>query len=125
MKSKYTLVPLIILLLIAGTGLGRGQHSGLLKKTGAQSAVSSALTSSIEWSTNGKRTLRVIADNPRYFTGGSGKAVLLSGFEFWDVLRFDGKQNLESKSWSDFLNISRSNGINFIRLWIWNELTQF
>jgi hypothetical protein len=69
--------------------------------------------------------LKVSQSNPRYFTDDSGRVVFLSGFEFWDVLLLDGEPAPESMSWSVFLDISQQHGTNFIRLWIWNELTRF
>lgn len=69
--------------------------------------------------------LRVDAVNPRYFSDGNGKTVLLSGFEFWDVLLADGQPAPEAISWISFLEASRKHNTNFIRLWVWNELTRF
>lgn len=69
--------------------------------------------------------LSVDDGNPRYFADGNGKAVLLSGFEFWDVLLADGRPAPEAISWQAFLEASRKHNTNFIRLWIWNELTKF
>jgi hypothetical protein len=37
-----------------------------------------------------KGPLRVHPENPRYFTDGTGKAVYLTGFQYWDVVREDG-----------------------------------
>jgi hypothetical protein len=34
--------------------------------------------------------LRVHPENPRYFTDGTGRAVYLTGFQYWDVVREDG-----------------------------------
>jgi hypothetical protein len=69
--------------------------------------------------------LKVHPSNPRYFTDSSGKAILLSGFEFWDILRLDGTHDPEAVSWSDFMDAAEKQGTNFVRLWIWNELTKF
>lgn len=69
--------------------------------------------------------LRIHPDNPRYFSDGTGKGIMLSGLEFWDVLRLDGKKSPGALSWNDFLTVAESHGVNFIRLWVWNELTRF
>jgi hypothetical protein len=69
--------------------------------------------------------LKVHLSNPRYLTDRSGKAILLSGFEFWDVLLLNGQPAREAITWSDFLAVSQKHGTNFIRLWLWNELVRF
>lgn len=69
--------------------------------------------------------LKVHPSNPRYFTDDTGKVIFLSGFEFWDSLRLDGIKDPEGLSWNEFLDAAEKYGINFVRLWIWNELTKF
>jgi len=69
--------------------------------------------------------LRVNPQNPRYFTDGSGKAVYLSGLQFWDALREDGTPQPEGMEFDGFLKLVDRYGMNFIRLWRWNELAKF
>jgi hypothetical protein len=125
MNWKYAIIPLIMLLLISGSTLAREPHREILKKNDLKSDKLPALNSSTGWSVKYTRPLKVHPSNPRYFTDGSGKAVLLSGFEFWDVLRLDGKESPLALSWEEFLRVSGFHGTNFIRLWVWNELTRF
>lgn len=115
--------------LLVGISSGWAKSGGDLElnrpAVGVKSAAEAELTSPRERPANSMGPLQVLSVNPRYFTDGTGKAVLLSGFEFWDILRFDGTPDVNARSWGDFLNISRSHGTNFVRFWTWNELTKF
>lgn len=81
--------------------------------------------------TPAKGPLSVHPENPRYFTdgtklpNGSLKAVYLSGFQFWDVFDAEGKPSRDGMEFGEFLRISEKYGVNFVRLWRWNELTRF
>ncbi len=67
--------------------------------------------------------LRVHEENPRYFTDGSGRAVLLAGSHTWstipDMSPSDPPAAFDFNAFLDFLE---GYGHNFIRLWTW-ELT--
>lgn len=70
--------------------------------------------------------LRVLESNPRYFTDGTGKAIYLTGFQYWDLLREDGSP--DPKGFTDFgafLDKLERYGVNFLRYWRWNELAKF
>jgi len=70
--------------------------------------------------------LTVHPTNPRYFTDGSGKAILLSGFEYWDALAEGGYEPASDfMLYSDFLNAIRPFKANLIRLWMYYEATKF
>ena len=66
--------------------------------------------------------LRVDSANPRYFTDGSGKAILLTGSHTW--------ANFQDTGYSDpppvfdytaYLNFLHANNHNFFRLWTWEQ----
>jgi hypothetical protein len=69
--------------------------------------------------------LRVHPANPRYFTDGSGRAVYLTGFQYWDLLQEDGTPDPNALEFARFLDVVDRYGVNFIRLWRWNELAKF
>jgi hypothetical protein len=64
--------------------------------------------------------LRVAPSNPRYFTDGSGKAILLTGSHTWANLQDIGTTNpppyFDFTAYLDFLE---NHHHNFIRLWRW------
>lgn len=68
--------------------------------------------------------LRVFPENPRYFSDGKN-AVYLAGFQYWDVFDAKGNPSPDGMTYEEFLKISEKYGVNFIRLWRWNELTVF
>ena len=78
-----------------------------------------------------KGPLRVHQDNPRYFSDdtkcpdGSFNAIYLSGFQFWDVFDAKGNPSPDGMQFGEFLTTAEKYGVNFIRLWRWNELTRF
>jgi len=63
-------------------------------------------------------------DNPRYFTDGSGKAILLTGSHTWpnlvDIGPGDPPPRFDFDAYMDFLERF---GHNFIRLWTWEPVT--
>ncbi|MEP6686307.1 MAG: hypothetical protein ABJB22_05970, partial [Verrucomicrobiota bacterium] len=63
--------------------------------------------------------LRVNADNPRYFTDNSGKAILLTGSHIWyNIQDQSGRPPL---NFGNYLAWMISQGHNFIRLWQMDE----
>jgi len=62
--------------------------------------------------------LRVLAENPRYFTDGSGKAILLTGSHTWD-----NRQDIGSRpfAWIEYLTRLQQYNHNFVRLWVWEQ----
>src|SRR5262245_38813465 len=68
--------------------------------------------------------LTVHPDNPRYFTDGSGKAVLLVGSHTWNNLIDMGKNDPPEKfDYDAYLDFLDRHGHNFIRLWTWDSAT--
>lgn len=120
MKSKRLLSLSILMLLIAIIIFAMTQHGIIGTTRSIQPDRDSDRKSTLH---NGP--LKIHPYNPRYFTDGSGKVVFLSGFEFFDVLRFDGQESIKAISWNDFINVAQFHGTNFIRLWKWNELSKF
>jgi len=68
--------------------------------------------------------LRVSTANPRYFTNGSGRAILLTGSHTWGNLQDYGYAALPSPAPMDFsayLAFLRQHNHNFFRLWAWES----
>src|SRR6476659_2010148 len=66
--------------------------------------------------------LRVHPSNKRYFTDDSGKAVLLSGDHTWNAMVENGKTDPPPAfNYTGFLNFLESNGVNFFRLFAWEQ----
>jgi len=68
--------------------------------------------------------LRVLPANPRYFTDGSGKAILLTGSHCWDNLQDCRYATLPSPPPMDFgayLAFLHRHHHNFFRLWAWEN----
>ena len=67
--------------------------------------------------------LRVHPDNPRYFTDGSGRAVLLVGAHTWNNLQDMGETDPPPAfDWDAYLDFLGKHNHNFVRMWRW-ELT--
>ena len=68
--------------------------------------------------------LTVHPQNPRYFSDGEGRAILLVGSHMWnnlvDMGRSDPPEAFDFAAYLDFLN---RYGHNFIRLWTWDSVT--
>jgi hypothetical protein len=62
--------------------------------------------------------LQVDPANPRYFTDGSGKAILLVGSHTWDNRQDQGSGVFD---WTGYLDSLQTWGHNFIRLWVWEQ----
>lgn len=69
--------------------------------------------------------LRVHPRNPLYFADASGKAVYLTGFQYWDSVRDDGTPDPRAPDFTQFLDVVERYNANFVRLWRWNELAKF
>ena len=67
--------------------------------------------------------LRVHPINPRYFTDGSGKAILLAGSHTWRNFQAFGAGNppADAFDYPGYLNFLKANGLNFTRLWGWEQ----
>jgi hypothetical protein len=69
--------------------------------------------------------LRRLESNPRYFTDGSGKAVLLVGSHNWGNFQDNGHRNLVGQDppalfdYDRYLAFLQRHGHNFFRLWRW------
>jgi hypothetical protein len=66
--------------------------------------------------------LRVCTTNPRYFTDGSGRAILLTGSHTWASLQDYTYDKLPSPAALDFdayLAFLKQHNHNFFRLWVW------
>jgi hypothetical protein len=66
--------------------------------------------------------LRVDPNNPRYFTDGSGKAILLTGSHTWSNFQDNGGSNPPPIfDYSAYLDFLQANNHNFFRLWTWEQ----
>jgi hypothetical protein len=66
--------------------------------------------------------LRVLAANPRYFTDGSGRAVLLAGSHTWSNFQDNGFSDPPPVfDYESYLNFLVANNLNFFRLWAWEQ----
>ncbi|MBI2506154.1 MAG: hypothetical protein HYW07_23305 [Candidatus Latescibacteria bacterium] len=64
--------------------------------------------------------LRVHPDNPRYFTDGSGRAILLVGSHTWNNLQDMGETDPPPAfDWEVYLDFLGRYNHNFVRLWRW------
>jgi hypothetical protein len=74
---------------------------------------------------SGKEPLRVHPSNPRYFTGGNGKAIYLTGSHTWSNLQDRGNCNPPPPfDYTEYLDFMQRNNHNFMRMWVWeNALT--
>jgi hypothetical protein len=67
--------------------------------------------------------LHVHPDNPRYFTDGSGRAILLVGAHTWNNLQDMGEADPPAAfDWDAYLDFLGKHHHNFVRMWRW-ELT--
>ncbi len=68
--------------------------------------------------------LRVHPDNPRYFTDGSGRAILLAGSHTWPSLVDMGPSDPPPRfDFDGYLDFLQKHGHNFVRLWTWEHTT--
>ena len=69
-------------------------------------------------------TLRVSADNPRYFADSTGNIVYLTGAHTWSNL-MDADTNFppEPFDFNKYVNWLKEHNHNFIRMWTWEMLT--
>lgn len=66
--------------------------------------------------------LRVDPLNPRYFTDGSGKAILLTGSHTWSNFQDNGGSDPPPIfNYDEYLNFLQSYHHNFFRLWTWEQ----
>ncbi len=69
-----------------------------------------------------KGPLRVDPANPRYFTDGSGQAILLVGDHTWYTLQDGGPSNPPpTLNYTAYLDFLQANHINFFRLFVWEQ----
>jgi hypothetical protein len=96
------------------------------KKTACESVILMLLlgTRPLPAATPATGPLRVCPTNPRYFTDGSGKAILLVGSHTWGNLQDYTYDKLPSPPTLDFeayLSFLKQHNHNFFRLWAWES----
>ncbi len=68
-----------------------------------------------------KGPLQPLAENPNYFTDGSGKAIYLVGSHTWSNfqdMRFEGDKKFDYDQYMDFMT---ENHFNFMRFWTFEQ----
>jgi hypothetical protein len=64
--------------------------------------------------------LKVLASNPRYFTNGNGKAILLAGSHTWSDLDDNGTtQPPPAFNYNNYITFMVNHNFNFTRMWSW------
>ncbi|PYY21555.1 MAG: hypothetical protein DMG62_17695, partial [Acidobacteria bacterium] len=82
------------------------------------SSTSSALSQMVTPLTGATGPLRALASNPRYFTDGSGKAILLSGSHTWnDFQDMDQSSSPAAFDFNGYVNFLKVHGNNVTILW--------
>ncbi len=66
-------------------------------------------------------TLKVDQKNPRYFTDGSGQIVYLTGSHTWENLQDMLIKGDKRFDYSEYLDMMKTNGHNFMRLWMFEQ----
>jgi hypothetical protein len=65
--------------------------------------------------------LRICADNPRYFTNNTGKAIYLTGSHVWHSLKEVYEPGaLEPFNYDAYLDLLKNHHHNFMRMWVWD-----
>ena len=66
--------------------------------------------------------LRVNPANPRYFTDGSGKAILLVGSDYWNLWQDGGRNNPPPAfDFDAFIQFALDHGYNYIKSQTWEQ----
>ncbi len=69
-----------------------------------------------------KGPLRIHARNPRYFAGGSGKAIFLAGSHTWPNFQERGVEGQTPDfDYDEYLDFMVARGHNFMRMWRWEH----
>jgi hypothetical protein len=92
----------------------------LLHSIRLQCAVLLAIGSILNAASPAKGPLRVLTENPRYFTDGSGKAIYLTAAHTWDNLPDIGLTDPPPAfDFDGYLKFLADHNYNYIRLWRW------
>jgi Family of unknown function (DUF6298)/Putative collagen-binding domain of a collagenase len=94
-----------------------------LLSQGVVSAVRSTQSEALpsNQSLRAKGPLKIHPNNPRYFTDGSGRAILLVGSHTWATLQDIGVAPVRPFDWKGFLDLLQSHHHNFMRNWTWEQ----
>ena len=65
--------------------------------------------------------LRILKENPRYFTDNSGKAIYLTGSHTWQNLVDFVAKGDSTFDYKGYLDMMQQNGHNFMRMWTWEQ----
>ncbi len=109
-------------LLLDTTTLSNGTHTltAVAQDPAGNQGTSTAVTITVSNSAGAGATgpLRALASNPRYFTDGSGKAILLTGSQTWDTFQdMDQSSSPAAFDFTAYVNFLKSHGHNVTILW--------
>src|SRR5882672_10888297 len=104
------------------TTLSNGTHTltAVAQDPAGNQGTSAAVTITVSNSAGAGATgpLRALASNPRYFTDGSGKAILLTGSQTWDTFQdMDQSSSPAAFDFTAYVNFLKSHGHNATILW--------
>jgi len=107
---------------VDSTTLSNGTHTltAVAQDPAGNQGTSAAVTITVSNSTGLGATgpLRALASNPRYFTDGSGKAILLTGSQTWDTFQdMDQGSSPAAFDFTAYVNFLKSHGHNVTILW--------
>jgi hypothetical protein len=108
--------------LLDTTTLSNGTHTltAVAQDPAGNQGTSTAVTITVSNSAGAGATgpLRALAGNPRYFTDGSGKAILLTGSQTWDTFQdMDQSSSPAAFDFTAYVNFLKSHGHNVTILW--------
>ncbi len=105
------------------TTLSNGSHTLSAAATDTAGVTGDSATVEINVSNgsgNSTGPLKVLAKNPRYFTNGNGKAILLAGSHTWSDLVDNGTaQPPPAFNYDGYISFMTGHNFNFTRLWSW------
>jgi hypothetical protein len=130
-RSRYAIlvVSLFVLLCIASTILfwPITNSAGLLNLVYRQIVVNTsakATTTILPMETRSPAIgpLKVDPSNPRYFTNGNGKAILLAGSDYWNLWQDGGRTNPPPAfDYNAFIKFALNHGYDYIKSQTWEE----
>jgi Bacterial Ig domain/Immunoglobulin domain/Immunoglobulin I-set domain len=104
------------------TSLANGSHelTAIATDNNGVQGESAAVEVKVANGTTAMGPLKVLAGNPRYFTSGNGKAILLAGSHTWSDLVDNGTtQPPAAFNYNGYISFMVAHNFNFTRLWAW------
>jgi hypothetical protein len=128
-RLSIVVVSLLVLVCIASTILfwPMTNSAGLLNLAYQQIVINTSAKATTtlpprEILTPAAGPLRVDPANPRYFTDGSGKAIFLTGSNYWNLLQDGGRTNPPPAfDYDAFINFAVGHGYNYLKWHTWEH----